>query len=284
MESEPTFLSRRQDSRQARRETGPKGDTAFRYDHDYREAARLASGLNIVFRTVHPDDKGLLSEGIARLSPTSRFNRFVTVKNSLSQGDLRYLTEVDGLNHFALGAVRLLPGGFEHGIGVARFVRPDEDPEIAEPAVTVLDEWQGQGVGTGLLRRLVEAARERGIKKFRCDFFADNQEVCGLLDEFGHVATLRTDTYGVVTMEIPLPPPRPDEHSRATLKKSLMYRALLRVAQGVLSPRRRHHLRRMSGTISAAGKATLALLEPTQSSVPGPSGHAHEGASSSKAR
>jgi GNAT superfamily N-acetyltransferase len=150
----------------------------YHYDDRYREEARLPAGLQVVFRAVHPEDKNLLAEGMSRLSPASRYFRFLSPKKSLSKIELAYFTEVDGHNHFAIGVARPQPGGGEEGIGVARFVRFQDDPEVAEPAVTVIDDYQGCGVGTALLRRLVEAARERGIKRFRCEFLADNQRVC----------------------------------------------------------------------------------------------------------
>jgi GNAT superfamily N-acetyltransferase len=212
---------------------------ACRYGSDYRELVHLPSGIDIVCRAVRPDDKRLLAEGMERLSPVTRFARFLSDKDSLSESELTYLTELDGVDHYAIGAVRPLAGGGEAGIGVARFVRLRREPEVAEPAVTVIDDFQGCGVGTALLRRLVDAARERGIKRFRCEFLADNRRVRSILDEFRKNAIVHHER-GIVTMEFPLPTFGEDEAPRATLKRSALYRALVRAAQGRLSLRRVH--------------------------------------------
>src|SRR5207244_92171 len=108
--------------------------------------------------------------GFAGLSAESRYRRFFSAKDRLSEAELRYLTEVDGVDHFALGA---LHDG--EGAGVARFVRLRDRPDTAEAAIVVVDERQGCGLGRLLLTRLTEAARERGITRFRSDVLARNQ-------------------------------------------------------------------------------------------------------------
>jgi hypothetical protein len=80
-------------------------------------------------REIRPDDKELLAAGYARLSERSRLRRFLAPKPRLTTSDLRYLTEVDGINHFAIVATT----GVDI-IGVARWVRLVDDPEEAEAA------------------------------------------------------------------------------------------------------------------------------------------------------
>ena len=258
---EPTHLNRREDAPPPHQETGPGKETAYCYDSDYREAARLPSELDVIFRTVHPKDKQMLVDGMARLSQASRYARFLVDRTSLSNTELQYLTELEGHTHFAIGVARPLPGGREEGIGIARFVRFKENPEVAEPAITVIDEYQGRGVGAALLQRLVEAARERGIKKFRCDFVAYNQRVCSIIDDFDDVAMVHRER-GVLTMEFPLPSPRPDEYPWVTLKRSSIYRALARASQGLLSFRRIPHGREPPKLIPSGGRAASAFSEP----------------------
>ena len=258
---EPMNLNRGRESRPAHQETVTRLGTAYRYDNDYREVARLPSGLDVIFRTVHPEDRQMLAEGMARLSQRSRHARFLADKPSLSERELRYLTEFDGHNHIALGAARPLPGGREEGIGIARLVRLEEDPEVAEPAVTVIDEYQDCGVGTALLRRLVGAARERGVRRFRCEFLADNHRVCSIIDDLDEGAIVHREG-GVVTMEFPLPSPRPDEHPRVTLKRSAMYRLLTRAAQGWLSLQCTLDRKQPPDLFLSGGNVTVALPEP----------------------
>jgi hypothetical protein len=93
----------------------------------------------------------LVAGGFARLCARSRQLRFLSPKQDLSPGGLRYFTDVDHHDHEALGAVDH-PGG--RGVGIARYVGDAVDPQAAEVAVTGIDDWQGPGLGTELVTQL----------------------------------------------------------------------------------------------------------------------------------
>ena len=143
---------------------------------------RLRDGSAVLIRPVRPADDGLLAEGFARLSDRSRRMRFLGPKEALSAAELRYFTDVDHRDHEALGALDHVRGG---GVGIARYVRDREDPHTAEIAVTVIDDWQGRGLGTELLARLSERACQEGIGRFTAAVAADNAAMAGLLRNFG---------------------------------------------------------------------------------------------------
>jgi GNAT superfamily N-acetyltransferase len=186
----------------------------------------------VVLRPLAPADKQLLLDGLARLSPRSSYLRFLGVRRSLNPRELRYLTEIDGVDHFALCAVVQRPDGAEEGIGVARFIRLPGEPTVAEPAITVVDAHQGQGLGGLLLRRLVQAARERGVRRFRCQFLADNERVRALLDDLGPAVELARPDDQTVTAEFVLPRPALGERLSAAIRGSGMYRVLAHAARG----------------------------------------------------
>jgi RimJ/RimL family protein N-acetyltransferase len=124
------------------------------------------------FRHIRPDDKGRLAASLARLSPESRRRRFLMPKPQFSSSELRYLTEIDGFDHVAIVAVSADDPDLFYG--VARFVRLREDPTVAEAAIVVADELQGQGLGRELGRRLADEARERGVRRFTATLLGDN--------------------------------------------------------------------------------------------------------------
>ena len=134
---------------------------------------RLPDGARVLIRPIRPDDKGMLADGLRRLSPQSAQRRFLTPKRSFSRTELRYFTEVDGLDHVALVA-EYPSAPARRLIAVGRFVRLDDDPRAAEVAVTVADEWQGRGIGSMLGRHLAHAARNRGIRRFTATMASDN--------------------------------------------------------------------------------------------------------------
>jgi RimJ/RimL family protein N-acetyltransferase len=188
-------------------------------------AERLRDGEQIVIRPIRPEDRAELAAGMQRLSPESRYRRFLTPASELSAAQLSYLTEVDHSDHEALVALEPETG---HGIGVARFVRSPEDRELAEVAVAVADSWQGRGVGTALLGRLAERARAEGVSRFTAEVLAENSPMLELIDAIGEAHVVDRDQ-GSVAIEVDLPP----EGIGATLREALRAAArdLLRVPQ-----------------------------------------------------
>ena len=75
----------------------------------------------------------------------------------------RQLSAVDHWNHEAVAAVS---AGSGEAIGVARFFRLRDDSEVAELAVTVVDAWQGRGVGTILTQAATARARQLQVRRF----------------------------------------------------------------------------------------------------------------------
>lgn len=133
---------------------------------------RLADGTQIVLRPIRADDQRLLRDGFARLSPEAAQRRFLAPKPRLTAAELRYLTDVDGLDHVAIVAVKAHDPRFV--VGVARFVRDPEDPEQAEAAIVVGDRWQGQGLGRHMGLALADLARGRGIVRFTATLLSEN--------------------------------------------------------------------------------------------------------------
>lgn len=187
----------------------------LRYDADYEELVTLDDGTRVRLRLLRPSDKDKLTRGLARLSPESQYLRFFTTKVRFTDAELRYLTELDGYDHLAIGAAEIRPDGSEgDGIGVGRFVRLPDEPTVAEPAVAVVDAKQGHGLGSMLVRRLMEAAQERGIQRFRSEFLAINTPMRELLEHVSAQATFRGDG-SVVVAEFPLVPEPVTVHGEA---------------------------------------------------------------------
>jgi RimJ/RimL family protein N-acetyltransferase len=140
---------------------------------------RLSDGAEIVIRPIRPDDKAALAGGLENLSAETVRRRFLTAKPRFSAAELRYLTEVDGFDHFALVAVpRDEPDAI---VAVGRFVRDRDHPATAEFAIVVGDAYQRRGLGGRLSRLLVDAALERGVERFTATVLSDNEAVRRLI-------------------------------------------------------------------------------------------------------
>lgn len=136
------------------------------------ESVRLRSGRDIVIRPIRPSDGPALKAAHDRLSPQTTYRRFLAPKPHLSSADARYLVDIDGQDHVAFVAVP--SDDPQRIVAVARFVRLPEDPAAAEFAIVVGDRFQEDGLGSALVNRLAEAARERGITRFRATLLAEN--------------------------------------------------------------------------------------------------------------
>lgn len=131
----------------------------------------LAGDLVAQLRPVLPGDAPLIEQGLADLSEQSRFARFGIGIDRLTNQELRYLTDVDLVNHVAWGA--MIDGD---GAGVSRYVVL-EDGVSAEVAVAVVDRFQRQGLGKTLFRALIAVARTDGIETFRFEVEPSNEVV-----------------------------------------------------------------------------------------------------------
>ena len=156
----------------------------------------------VLIRPVRSADAPLVAEGFTRLSPRSRQMRFLTRKKQLSSAELRYFTDVDHHDHEALVALNPADG---RGVGIARYIRHRSDPDAAEIAVTIIDEWQGRGLGTELVTRLSCRARHEGIYRFTALVAEDNAAVARMLRNTS--ASLASRGPGTTEYEIPLVPP-----------------------------------------------------------------------------
>jgi len=163
----------------------------------------LGDGTEIALRPFRPGDGSLLVEGFARMSPRSRYRRFLSPMPQLTDSMLAFLTSVDGDNHRAWGALVDEPAG-PVGAGVVRWVRTKDDPAVADMAVTVIDDYQGRGLGGLLLDVAVLDALSHGIERFEGLVLGENISSRRMLARGG--ATFRPEGGGVLAFRLLLRP------------------------------------------------------------------------------
>lgn len=136
---------------------------------------RLTDGTEYVVRQIHPGDKAALAQALGRLSDESVRLRFLVPKPRFTGPELRYLTEVDFRDHYAVVVTpRERPDVI---LGVARWIRDAQRPVEAEAAIVVADHLQGQGLGRALGHLIADAARERGVRRFTATMLPENVAV-----------------------------------------------------------------------------------------------------------
>jgi GNAT superfamily N-acetyltransferase len=149
----------------------------------------LRDGTRVLVRPIHKEDAALEREFIELLSARSKRLRFLGSIGAPSDTLIRQLTDIDFRREAAFAAL-LAREGAKHLIGVSRFSL-GADGKSCECAVTVADEWQHKGLGTLLMRHLIEVARERGVHEMASIDAADNAEMKNLAEYLGF--TRRTD-------------------------------------------------------------------------------------------
>jgi acetyltransferase len=162
----------------------------------------------VAIRPIRPDDGERLSASHARLSPESRYRRFLATKPELTAADVRYLVDVDGVDHIALVATRPSPDGDEI-VGVARCIRMPDRPDTGEFAIVVADELHRQGVGRRLLASLAELAVTQGVTRFRAMMLSENVAIRRLLTSLAVGPVSHRHHGETIEMEIGLPSAEP---------------------------------------------------------------------------
>jgi RimJ/RimL family protein N-acetyltransferase len=164
---------------------------------------RFGDDAVLHFRLIQPDDREQLRRGFEHLTEPSRYRRFLRAVDELSESDLDYFTKVDNENHLAWVAFLRRPGEDELGIGVGRYIRLADDPDTAEIALTVVDEYQGKGIGRVLLWLLTRSAAARRIRRFTAVVHSSNRPMLALTR--GMNATVEAREGGTVRLVAELP-------------------------------------------------------------------------------
>ncbi|MTV25821.1 N-acetyltransferase [Nitriliruptoraceae bacterium ZYF776] len=177
-------------------------DHATPLPHEWSRRVELRDGSPVLLRQIRPEDRERLAAGLTQLSPASRYLRFHAVIDELTPDQLDYLTEVDHVDHEAIVAIDLSRPE-RPGVGVARYIREPFEAHVAESAITVADDYQGEGAGTILLGALAARAREHGITVFRNYVLDGNQQMLEVFDHLGATRELEADGLWRVDLSVP---------------------------------------------------------------------------------
>ena len=141
---------------------------------------RLRDGTAATLRPLAAGDRALIADVFERLSPRSRFLRFFTPVPRLPKRTLDALMDVDGVDHVAL--IALHEG---RCVGVVRAVRDRDDRSLAHLGLTVVDAYQGRGLGRALLAAIRDAAADRGVRALVLDVHPENDVMQRLMRSLG---------------------------------------------------------------------------------------------------
>ena len=151
-------------------------------DDDLTESFEPVTGTSVMLRPLRPDDREIESAFVQGLSAETRHNRLLGGAIAITREYIEALVNVDYSRDMALAATAMLEE--ETLIGVARYVL-NKDGKSAEFAIVVADAWQGRGIGTRLMAKLIDIARRRGVKRLYGEVLATNRPMFQFVRKLG---------------------------------------------------------------------------------------------------
>jgi RimJ/RimL family protein N-acetyltransferase len=175
--------------------------TTLRLDElrQHSDILQLRSGKTLAVRFVEPRDAAALQNYFRSLTVRSRYNRFLGAMSELSQTELNHFIHVGERDRFSVIAVMEIDG-VETIVGEARY---GFEPDAAsfEFGVSVDDRWQGEGIGSVLLRNLECRAAALGAGRLFGDTLRSNDAMIGLARKSGFSFTRHPDDWKLVRFE-----------------------------------------------------------------------------------
>ncbi|KPK12977.1 MAG: acetyl-CoA synthetase [Myxococcales bacterium SG8_38] len=166
------------------------------YPHDLVRHWQTADGQDITIRPIRPEDAEIEQAFVRNLSPKAKHFRFMQGVRELTPEMLVRFTQLDYDRELALIAV-VQEGAEEREIAVARYAM-NPDGETCEFAVVVADEWQGRGVGSEVMRQLMNAAKNKAIGRIQGQVLKDNAQMLRLMDFLGFEAAPSADDPSII--------------------------------------------------------------------------------------
>ncbi len=157
---------------------------------NYSSIETLRNGERIEIRAVRPQDRDNLVAAVNRTSSESLYRRFFAVRRHFSETEESFYLNIDFVNHVALVALAE-ENGQQSIVGGGRYVVGE--PGQAEIAFTVVDKYQGQGLGAALLRHLAVIARQAGLRELIAYVLSNNRAMLKVFEKSGLKYTAKRD-------------------------------------------------------------------------------------------
>jgi GNAT superfamily N-acetyltransferase len=166
----------------------------------YSALEKLRSGRELEVRAFRPDDREALVAAAEQVGPRSRYLRFFTLKREFTEREKTFFLNVDFDRHVALVGVSE-EAGRKSIVGAGRYVLTG--PGKAEVALTVIDKYQGQGIGAALFRHLIVVARGHGLQTLVAEVLPENKPMLHVFRNSGLPVDIASDPEVVhLTMQL----------------------------------------------------------------------------------
>jgi RimJ/RimL family protein N-acetyltransferase len=161
---------------------------------NYSVTETLRNGQRIEIRALKPHDRDDLVAAVSRTSSESLYRRFFAVRRQFSETEETFYLNIDFVSHVALVALAE-ENGAKSIVGGGRYVV--SEPGQAEVAFTVVDKYQGRGLGAALLRHLAAIARQAGLRELVAYVMPDNRAMLKVFEKSGLKYTAKREAGSV---------------------------------------------------------------------------------------
>ena len=152
------------------------------YAANYSAVETLRDARRLEIRAFSPDDRADFLSAADRIGPLSLYRRFFIVKRGFTEREKAFFLDVDFDKHVALVAM-MEEAGRKVIVGGGRYVVVQ--PGKAEVAFVVIDQYQGQGIGSILMRHLVGIARAAGLQELIAEVLPENMSMLKVFERSG---------------------------------------------------------------------------------------------------
>ena len=167
------------------------------YPTQYIGGWKTKTGTPVLIRPIRPEDEPLMvkfHEGLSRASVYLRYFHMVSLDGRVAHARLMQHCFIDYDREMALVADFQNPKSGEHEIlAVGRLTKTRSERE-AEVAVLVTDAHQGEGLGTELVRRLVEVGRDEKLERIVAKILPENEAMIAVAHHLNFRAEPSSDS------------------------------------------------------------------------------------------
>ncbi|MBK9120878.1 MAG: bifunctional acetate--CoA ligase family protein/GNAT family N-acetyltransferase [Phycisphaerales bacterium] len=164
------------------------------YPRHLEEYFKLADGRRVFVRPIRPEDAPAHAAFVARVPPEDLRFRLLGVVRDIPPSELARLTQIDYDREMAFIAIDEHGAAGPETLAVVRTVT-NPDNTRAHFAIMVRADWQRSGLGTQLLRKMIQYCRNRGTHELVADLLPDNAATLALARKLGFTATLVPDKH-----------------------------------------------------------------------------------------
>ncbi len=160
-------------------------------------------GRELLIRPIRPEDAEAHAEAFRQLTPEDVRWRFFNQLRSLPAEQIARMTQIDYDREMCLVAVEKNGNGPGRTVGAARLIR-EPGSLNGEFAVVTLADWKGQGLGSHLMRELLNWGRAQGLKTVTGQVLADNRPMLGFVRALGFTLKRSPDDEDIMEASITL--------------------------------------------------------------------------------